>query len=77
MVISESGLHLCLELDCTLLLSGFPDPDRFDFLPMGSSASFTSSLCAACGGANYDAAFECCREADLGAELATHQRFAL
>nr|WP_246026540.1 hypothetical protein [Paracoccus luteus] len=30
MVISEAGPHLCLELECSQLLAGFPDPDRFD-----------------------------------------------
>ncbi len=48
MVISEAGPHLCLELDCSQLLSGFPDPDHFDLLPMESSASYTSSPCAEC-----------------------------
>lgn len=48
MVISEAGPHLFLELDCSQLLYGFPDPDRFDLLPMESSASYTSSPCAEC-----------------------------
>jgi len=42
MVISETGPHLYFELECSQLLSGFPDPDRFDLLPIGSSASHTS-----------------------------------
>lgn len=48
MVISEASPHLCRELECSQLLSGFPDPDRVDLLPMGSSASHTSLPCAAC-----------------------------
>lgn len=48
MVISEAGPHLCLELNCSQLLSGFPDPDRFDLLPMESSASYTSLPCTEC-----------------------------
>ena len=50
MVISEAGPHLCLDLDCSQLLSGFPDPDRFDLFPMESSASYSSSPCAECVG---------------------------
>mgnify|MGYP003674518586 CR=1 FL=1 len=35
MVISEAGPHLCLELECSQLLSGFPDPDRFNLFSYG------------------------------------------
>jgi 2-keto-4-pentenoate hydratase len=42
MVIREAGPELSLELECSQLPSGFRDPDRFDLLPMGSSASHAS-----------------------------------
>ncbi|MGY9049644.1 MAG: hypothetical protein ACKVKF_22035 [Rhodobacterales bacterium] len=41
MVIGEAAPDLCLKLEGLQLLSGFPDPDRFDLLPTGSSASHT------------------------------------
>lgn len=48
MVICGTGPHLYLELVRSQLLSGFPDPDHFDLLPVRSSTSHTSFTDAAC-----------------------------
>ena len=48
MVICGTGPHLYLELVRSQLLSGFPDPDHFDLLPIRSSTSHTSFTDAVC-----------------------------